>query len=653
VEFTVDCTKSGSGDITVNINSAKRKTVPVAITDNGDNTYTVTYEAQVAGPQTIVISLDDTQVPQSPIKLDIKPPVDLNKISLIDFEPEAFVDCPNDFIVDTSNLPSNLKAEIQCEISGPDGNPVEADVTRLEPEGPFQVSYIPTEEGDHEIDLRYDGSPLPDSPYPVTAIRGCNPNKVKAYGDGLEKAIVDEPNIFTIETRNAGTGGLGIAVEGPSEAEMNCADNKDGTCTVEYVPVEEGDYDINIKFDDDHIPGSPFQVPATTRDGKPKADARKVAAYGPGLEPGSIFPGKPTSFVVDASATGSAPVEVFIGDADDNDDDDDDDIHDNGGLGSRKGSRFGAGDDDDGLGSRKGSRLGSGGPDSRKSSRYGAGDDDGLGSRKGSRLGGGEGDNDGLGSRKGSRFGAGDDDGLGSRKGSRLGGGDNDGIGSRKGSRLGGGDNDGLGSRKGSKLGSSGDDDNAGLGTRKGLNDLVGDDNDDGYGIGNKMGRGLAALKARGSSLSGAGDPSDDLFDNDGRRSSSLGGSGLDGRKGSSSLGGDKNGRRGSKLQSGSSLENPAGDNAGSRKSSRDLDASRKGSRLPDGRCGKNLFRKPTITDKGDGLHEVSYVPPPVGDPYEVYLPRLQNMFYSTKIIFFFNRLLSNMEVLTFLAVHF
>ena len=37
---------------------------------------------------------------------------------------------------------------------------------------------------------------------------------------------------------------------------MNCMDNKDGTCTVEYVPIDEGDYDIAIKFDDEHIPGT-------------------------------------------------------------------------------------------------------------------------------------------------------------------------------------------------------------------------------------------------------------------------------------------------------------------------------------------------------------------------------------------------------------
>ena len=116
------------------------------------------------------------------------------------------------------------------------------------------------EEGNHDIHLLYDDEPLPDSPFPVEAKSGCDPNRVKAYGDGLEKGIVDEENEFTIETKNAGTGGLGLAIEGPSEAVMNCEDNKDGTASVVYVPVEEGDYDIAVKFGDEHIPGSPFSV---------------------------------------------------------------------------------------------------------------------------------------------------------------------------------------------------------------------------------------------------------------------------------------------------------------------------------------------------------------------------------------------------------
>ena len=58
-----------------------------------------------------------------------------------------------------------------------------------------------------------------------------------------------------------------------------------------------------------------FQVPVSTRDGVPKADASKVRAYGPGLEPGNVLPGKPARFTVDSSDTGPADVDVDILDA--------------------------------------------------------------------------------------------------------------------------------------------------------------------------------------------------------------------------------------------------------------------------------------------------------------------------------------------------
>ena len=29
---------------------------------------------------------------------------------------------------------------------------------------------------------------------------------------------------------------------------------------MEYVPEEEGEYDVNVKYDDRHIPDSPFKV---------------------------------------------------------------------------------------------------------------------------------------------------------------------------------------------------------------------------------------------------------------------------------------------------------------------------------------------------------------------------------------------------------
>lgn len=59
------------------------------------------------------------------------------------------------------------------------------------------------------------------------------------------------------------SGGLSLAVEGPSKAEITCKDNKDGTCTVSYLPTAPGDYNIIVKFDNKHIPGSPFTAKIT------------------------------------------------------------------------------------------------------------------------------------------------------------------------------------------------------------------------------------------------------------------------------------------------------------------------------------------------------------------------------------------------------
>lgn len=36
---------------------------------------------------------------------------------------------------------------------------------------------------------------------------------------------------------------------------MSCKDNKDGSCSVEYVPFTAGLYDVNITYGGEHIPG--------------------------------------------------------------------------------------------------------------------------------------------------------------------------------------------------------------------------------------------------------------------------------------------------------------------------------------------------------------------------------------------------------------
>lgn len=102
---------------------------------------------------------------------------------------------------------------------------------------------------------------------------------MKAFGPGLKGGLVGNLAEFTIDTKGAGTGGLGLTVEGPTEAKIECSDNGDGTCSVSYLPTEPGDYLVNILFENVHIPGSPFRA-----DIQMPFDPSKVVASGSGLK---------------------------------------------------------------------------------------------------------------------------------------------------------------------------------------------------------------------------------------------------------------------------------------------------------------------------------------------------------------------------------
>lgn len=51
---------------------------------------------------------------------------------------------------------------------------------------------------------------------------------------------------FSIWTREAGAGGLSIAVEGPSKAEISFEDRKDGSSGVSYIVQEPGEMDTAL-----------------------------------------------------------------------------------------------------------------------------------------------------------------------------------------------------------------------------------------------------------------------------------------------------------------------------------------------------------------------------------------------------------------------
>lgn len=94
---------------------------------------------------------------------------------------------------------------------------------------------------------------------------------------------VTPPAEFSIWTREAGAGGLSIAVEGPSKAEISFEDRKDGSCGVSYLVQEPGERGLH--------PNSPN--PPTTPN-IPQGARPGVGATGPSCEEGPTCKGVPS-----------------------------------------------------------------------------------------------------------------------------------------------------------------------------------------------------------------------------------------------------------------------------------------------------------------------------------------------------------------------
>lgn len=211
-----------------------------------------------------------------------------------------------DFKVDMSKVGSNVDSDkFSCAIFDPKGNVLPSKIVSEDNSEVFRIMYTPFEAGRHTIDLLYDNVPVPGSPFVVNVKSGCDPSRCKAYGKGLERGITNKINRFTVDTKEAGKGGLSLFIEGPTEVIVKCTDNRDGTCDVEYQANEPGEYDVIIKFAEQHIPGSPFLVVVDE-----STEPSKVKVYGPGIEHGEVREGVPTYINIDVSEAGPGRIAV-------------------------------------------------------------------------------------------------------------------------------------------------------------------------------------------------------------------------------------------------------------------------------------------------------------------------------------------------------
>lgn len=308
-EFTVWTRDAGPGGLAIAIEGPAKS--EIKCTDNGDGSCNISYLPTTNGEYTVHIRFADEDIPGSPFKVNVSPEVedrfrDLNVSDLA--ESGLKVNQPASFSVQTNASVGDVTASV----ISPSGEEKEAQVSKLGG-GNFAIRFTPREFGDHLVNVRFDGSHIPGSPFKIR-VGGAegHPEKVKAYGSGLSSGRVGEPAEFTVNALEAGSGALALSVDGPAKVKMNCSENADGTYQVTYNPVVAGEYTIRIKFAGQDIPGSPYNVTIHPSDGKYRSDgdASKCTSRGTGLH--SAVLGQPNSFTVNASNAGRGSLMVGV-----------------------------------------------------------------------------------------------------------------------------------------------------------------------------------------------------------------------------------------------------------------------------------------------------------------------------------------------------
>ena len=157
------------------------------------------------------------------------------------------------------------------------------------------------------MNIKWNGRQVGESPYKVNVGMHTDPAKVVVGGDGIKMGVYGQEIKALIDTRRAGPGELTAHCMGPNKvAYCEFFDHKDGTFTLYVKPQEPGKHLLQIKYNDEHVPGSPFLMRIA---GPP--DASKVKVFGPGICHG-VLSKYESRFVCETKGAGAGQLTVRI-----------------------------------------------------------------------------------------------------------------------------------------------------------------------------------------------------------------------------------------------------------------------------------------------------------------------------------------------------
>ena len=270
-KFTVDHSKAGLGHLKVDIEGEGGRTVELFIA-SGEALSEVSYISRELGAYKIFAYWGEHQFPESPFTMYT---VDPAKFGVRGPLPRKLsVGQPLRFSV-KSEVPVAEWERLSVTAKLIHQQKIYRGAVETRKKGFYQCSLDIPEQGHYAVYVQCRGLDVQGSPFKLKMMPQSRADQVKVTGEGLKGGAVGERQRFTIDTRDAGFGNVGLKVQGPRgglSIDMHRHDNSERVIVAEYTPEYPGKYTIHVSWAGLAVPGSPISVVVRKREGKRDRD---------------------------------------------------------------------------------------------------------------------------------------------------------------------------------------------------------------------------------------------------------------------------------------------------------------------------------------------------------------------------------------------
>ncbi|CAI7991468.1 Filamin-C [Geodia barretti] len=276
VSFAVKTDKAGQGDLDVRVTAPNGGEVPIETREEGRGNYTCTWVPGNEGMHKIDILYGGAPISGSPFTAECLSPADSSKCTILN-APTGRLRAGQSYNFDVDTLKAGA-GDLSGSFTGPSGVKEKCEIFAKSGRV-YSVKFRPMEVGPVDVEVLYDGVPIPESPARFSA---NDPSKCKVNAAALASGSyrTKQPIDFRVAAHFAGGGELTASCKGSKGSdELEVRDQGDQTYLVHYIPKTAGPHAIDIHFDGEQIPDVPIRIHV---DSGSDADSVIVAQPAPG-----------------------------------------------------------------------------------------------------------------------------------------------------------------------------------------------------------------------------------------------------------------------------------------------------------------------------------------------------------------------------------